>query len=278
MTGNNPLVGIFQEMVQIHGDQIAVEGKSKSITYSELDHLSDQMAYGLREKGVKPGDTVGICLPRSLELAAVILAVLKCGAAYMPMDPSAPVSRNRTILERAEARLLVSSDDLGRLPCKTMTADKLTESSISDVIPLPSPYGRACIFHTSGSTGIPKGVEIMEAGILRTCHDPDYIDIRAGDRFACLSNPTFDALTFELFGSLLNGGILVIFTPERSPNAGSPGRSIEKRPHRYPIHHIHLVQPSDGIAAGLPFRGPDCPGWRGSCQPTCGPAFLSGQS
>ena len=214
MTGNNPLVGIFQEMVQIHGDQIAVEGKSKSITYSELDHLSDQMAYGLREKGVKPGDTVGICLPRSLELAAVILAVLKCGAAYMPMDPSAPVSRNRTILERAEARLLVSSDDLGRLPCKTMTADKLTESSISDVTPLPSPYGRACIFHTSGSTGIPKGVEIMEAGILRTCHDPDYIDIRAGDRFACLSNPTFDALTFELFGSLLNGGILVIFTPE----------------------------------------------------------------
>ncbi|MGY2061139.1 AMP-binding protein, partial [Nocardia gipuzkoensis] len=150
-----------------------VECDDTRLTYRELDCRANQLARLLRDRGARPGRTVGILLNRSIDGYVTLLAVLKTGAAYVPLDPSFPSERIALIAEDAETSVLVTSADLrSRVRASTgmvieinSAAEEVAEQSTSR-LNLPIDPRQACyIIYTSGTTGRPKGVAVSQAGI-----------------------------------------------------------------------------------------------------------------
>lgn len=200
-------------------DSIAVVSSQRSLTYAELEHFADTLAAHLRQRGVQPGDLVGVLLPRSIEAVAALLAILKAGAAYVPLEPDLPTDRLAFMVEDTGTQVLLTHsetvarcelpgvellcvDQLGALPKEHA---ELEQGSIAAADPL------AYVMYTSGSTGKPKGVEIPHRGVMRLVVDADYIAMT--DRSVVLQAAplAFDASTFEIWGPLLNGGRLVLY-------------------------------------------------------------------
>ncbi|MGH9374476.1 MAG: amino acid adenylation domain-containing protein, partial [Vicinamibacterales bacterium] len=193
------LCDLFGEQVSSYPDATAVVYGERSLTYTELDRLAFDLAQRLLGAGVEPGDRVAVCLPRSPELIVSLLAIVRCGAAYVPLDPEYPPDRIRSITTDAAVRLTLTPETLDRLP------------STSPSRPLPSvdPDAIAYVMYTSGSTGLPKGVSIPHRAIVRLVRNTNYVEIATEDRIAQASNAAFDAATFEVWGALLNGAALV---------------------------------------------------------------------
>jgi len=212
MNRHDTLVNAFLSACETHATAVAVVDGDRELTYRDLSDLSESAARLLIDAGVKPGDAVALSLPRSLELGVAIWAILRAGATYVPLDADAPAEQQRHCASVGECLVLISHtdivelEDLTRLPASAL----VQQASACSVLPEPHPDTLACLMFTSGSTGTPKAVEVTQAGILRTTYDPDYINLTPGTRLANLANPTFDALTFELFGALLNGGTLIV--------------------------------------------------------------------
>jgi amino acid adenylation domain-containing protein/non-ribosomal peptide synthase protein (TIGR01720 family) len=193
------LIDLFGEQVSTRPDAPAVVYGSRSLTYRDLDRRSLELAGRLIAAGVKSGDRVGMCLANSPDLIVSVLAIVRCGAAYVPCDPSFPEERVRAITEDASARLVLTPDTLGALP----------EAQASEGLPPVGPDAIAYVMYTSGSTGRPKGVAIQHRAIVRLVRNTNYVEIAAADRIAQASNAAFDATTFEIWGALLNGATLV---------------------------------------------------------------------
>ncbi|MGB0944409.1 MAG: non-ribosomal peptide synthetase, partial [Marinomonas sp.] len=208
------LISIFKQRVNQFSDRIAIECNDKATSYRELDALSDIMAQHLIKNGVKQGDRVAVCLPRSLLLCVSLLAITKSGACYLPLDPDAPIVRQKTMLSLAKVEF-----GLGNIPSElgVKCIDiETNEVSLSNTEETTSFEAREltqdfCLFFTSGTTGTAKGVPISQDAILNLVIRPGYVDISANDRVASWANPTFDAQLFEIWGALLNGACLVIF-------------------------------------------------------------------
>lgn len=201
------LFSIFAEVCARTPEQIAIEDASGAVSYDALAQMVATMGAALHEAGVVKGQCVGLSLPRDRFLPAAILAVLRLGCTYVPLDPAAPVQRRNGIIGQASVgHVICASAEEG------IAAQQLTISALlmvaSENCPASTRPELATIIFTSGSTGAPKGVEITEAGILRLAHAPGYVPLKKGVRISCLANPAFDALTFEVFGALLNGGTL----------------------------------------------------------------------
>ncbi len=173
------------------------------LTYGELDARSNQLACHLQSLGVAPGGLVGVCLERSPELVVTLLAVVKAGAAYLPLDPAYPAERRAWMLEDAGASAVVTREsleaDAGRIA--SLDGDEPVRQGSTDSL--------AYVMYTSGSTGRPKGIAIPQRAIVRLLFATDYVELGPADRIAHLSNVSFDAATFEIWGALLHGGCLV---------------------------------------------------------------------
>ncbi|KZM45154.1 hypothetical protein OA92_04750 [Marinomonas sp. SBI22] len=210
----NKLISIFKQRVTQFGDHNAIECNDKATSYRELDALSDIMAQHLIKNGVKQGDKVAVYLPRSLSLCVSLLAITKCGACYLPLDPDAPIVRQKTMLSLAKVEL-----GLGNIPselgvnCIDIHTNEVSLFHTEETTSFAARDLKQgfCLFFTSGTTGIPKGVPIHQDAILNLVITPGYVDIRANDRVASWANPTFDAQLFEIWGAFLNGACLVIF-------------------------------------------------------------------
>ncbi|MFI7098935.1 amino acid adenylation domain-containing protein [Streptomyces sp. NPDC050161] len=190
-----------------------------------LDRLSAAVAAALRRHGVGPGQSVAVCLPRSLQLVCVLLGVLRAGAVVVPLDAQSPPERRAHMLRDAGATVLVHDDtaslealppDVTGLPVSALPASADEPDGLPaepDAVPAePSAHPpTSLLLYTSGSTGHPKGVEVPDAGVLRLARE-GYLDLPDGARYACLSNPAFDALTFEVWVPLLTGGCCVILS------------------------------------------------------------------
>ncbi|MFK0157742.1 amino acid adenylation domain-containing protein [Streptomyces sp. NPDC090493] len=200
---------------------VAVEDGDRLLDYAELDLLSGRVAVRLRERGVAAGQSVAICLPRSWQLVCVMLGIRRAGATVVPLDRLSPPDRQRHILDDSGAVAVVHDGTTGHAhgidadlllaptapPTATVTAPATTPTTTTTV-----PAGSdttAFVFYTSGSTGRPKGVEVTDAGVLRLAR-PGWLDPRPGARYACMSNPAFDALSFEVWAPLLTGGVCVV--------------------------------------------------------------------
>ena len=192
----------FATVVRSRPDGVAVDGDDGPTTYRELDAAADRVATALAEVGVRPGDTVGVRMPRSAEIVATLLGILRLGAVYVPIDESYPEQRVETIIADARLAAIVRPGP---------TVEPLDPPDRPLLDPAESP---AYVMYTSGSTGRPKGVVVPHRAILRLVIEPDYVSIDTDDVVAFASNTGFDAATFEIWGSLLNGARLVVLDPD----------------------------------------------------------------
>ncbi len=207
---------LFEQQVAKTPDAIAVRYDSLSYTYKELNSKSNQLAHLLIEKGVEPGHLVALYMERSMDMIIGFLAILKAGAAYVPLDISYPKDRLSFILKDTEASLLLTKtellDDLPEGSAVSLAIDNdqlLADYSAESLAVLSKPLDRAYIIYTSGSTGIPKGVIVPHRAVIRLVINTDYVRIKANHNIAQASNAAFDAATFEIWGALLNGARLV---------------------------------------------------------------------
>lgn len=201
-----------QATAVIFGDQ--------AITYGELDALSDALAAYLIDQGVGKGDIVCLFVPRSLETIVAMLATLKAGAAYLPLDTTFPVDHLDYVIGDCEPKVVfVNSCTLATMRLVPSANGTIADLSavVADLLqaekrpfePVPVSGGdMAYVMFTSGSTGRPKGVAIPHRGITRLALDQNYIDFSSADVVLHAGTIAFDITTFEVWGSLINGATL----------------------------------------------------------------------
>jgi amino acid adenylation domain-containing protein len=208
---------LFEEQVVRNPDAIAVIFGEKQLTYGQLNSRADQLARYLIKHGVGPEVFVGICVEQSPEMIIGVLGILKAGGAYVPLDPTYPKERLAFILKDTQSPLILTQKRLHSvLPEHAALVifldsdlDKIEKGSNTVAVNKTSADNLAYVIYTSGSTGKPKGVCVSHCAVNRLVINTNYIKIDSSDRIAQASSFSFDAVTFELWGALLNGACLV---------------------------------------------------------------------
>ncbi len=207
--------GIFAELAGQHGERTALAWDGGTMSYRALEDLSTRIAHRLAVLGAKEGDAIGLALDRSPEAIAVVLAILKLGAAYLPVDLKYPPERIAFMLEDARTRQVVIGAASRHLLPEAVSAidiaDLIAEQSSPPVnLPTKSGDSIAYVMYTSGSTGQPKGIEIRHRSVIRLVRNVDYVRLDDGVAFLHAAPLGFDASTLEIWGPLLNGGKCVL--------------------------------------------------------------------
>ncbi|MEU2613049.1 amino acid adenylation domain-containing protein [Micromonospora sp. NPDC007271] len=206
---------------------VALHDGATSITYAELERRAGRLAARLRAAGVGPEQLVGLALPRSADVVVAMLAVLRSGAAYVPLDPASPAQRLAYLVEDAAASVVVTATGLrSALPPGPYTvlclddpdpagADGPGLAGADDADPAaPAPGDLAYVIHTSGSTGRPKGAMIEHRSL--AAHAVWFarrLDVTPADRLLVLASPSFDVFGQEVYPALVAGATLVIAPP-----------------------------------------------------------------
>ncbi|WP_425266223.1 non-ribosomal peptide synthase/polyketide synthase [Amycolatopsis pretoriensis] len=203
---------LFDRRAARHPDATAVTG-DEELTYRELKNRADRLARRLIRLGVRPEDRVGVLMDRSAAQVVAVLAVLKAGAAYLPLDLRAPADRMRLVLDGTPLLLTDGhwQDTAADVhPAPFVVTDVDEPASTSDIV--PDPQHLAYVEYTSGSTGVPKGVAVRHADVTALAADPRFAG-GAHERVLLHSPLAFDASTYELWVPLLNGGTVVVAPP-----------------------------------------------------------------
>jgi len=229
------LAAQFAESVQRHGARTAISA-DVTLTYAELDQRSNRLAHHLAANGVKAGDRVAVLFERSAAQIEATLAVLKLGASVVPLDPAAPAERTSFVVNDAGVRVIVAlAASLARVPGVTHIAP---DAQAAQIAAQPSTtqtdsgadaLDEAILFYTSGSTGIPKAVRVPHRAVLRLVINSDYVSLTADDRLANISNVAFDAVTFEVWGALLNGGQVHVLSRDTALTPQVLKRELQSR-------------------------------------------------
>ena len=219
---DHTLPQLFIEHVERTPDAIAVICGSNQLTYRELNERSNKLAHHLRSLGVGPDVPVGVCLERSIELIVTLLAILKAGGAYVPLEVDYPTERLMMMLEDSGVPVLITTESLlDQLPahwaqvvCLDVDEELISDQSSADIDTALAPDNLAYIMYTSGSTGVPKGVSITHRNVVRLVKETNYFTFDRSQVFLQNAPISFDASTFEIWGSLLNGARLVLMPPD----------------------------------------------------------------
>jgi len=222
---------------------IAVGMGKRTLTYSALDARANQLAHFLRSRGVSSGTRVGVCLERSVEMVVALLAIMKCGAAYVPLDPAFPKNRLQFMAEDAGlAQVLTQRDLLGMLSgpwgsvCIDDLAREIGEQSTLPVGHVGSPDDPAYILYTSGSTGKPKGVEIPHGALTNFLWSMrEKPGCACGDTLLAVTTLSFDISGLELYLPLISGARVELAS---RAEAGDPGLLIA----RFAACHATMMQ------------------------------------
>ncbi|WNI32319.1 amino acid adenylation domain-containing protein [Streptomyces sp. ITFR-6] len=211
---------VFQRVAREHKDRVALAARDGETTYGELETRANRRAHRLLELGVEPGTCVPVLVRRGRPFVEAILAVLKAGAAYVPVDLGQPAERVMSILADCDARVVLASEGAEGLLGATGVRVAHMEDDVSG---LPAtapdvevhPEQLAYVIYTSGSTGVPKGVLIEHrniTGFIRTVRDMFGLGPR--DRMLQFASVGFDVSVFEIFGALLSGARLYMVDDE----------------------------------------------------------------
>ncbi|WP_438268932.1 amino acid adenylation domain-containing protein [Mycobacterium avium] len=205
---------LFATQVARAPQDVALVGEGRSLTYRQLDEASNRLAHLLAGLGAGPGQSVALLFSRSAEAVASILAVLKTGAAYLPIDPAAPETRIGFMLADAKPVAALSTAELaGRLEGHGMTVIDVNDPRIQDrpatALPVPAPHDIAYVIYTSGTTGVPKGVAITHRNVTQLLGSLD-AGLPSPGVWTQSHSYAFDVSVWEIFGALLRGGRLVV--------------------------------------------------------------------
>jgi amino acid adenylation domain-containing protein len=204
---------------RLEPDAVAVVAGTDTMTYGQLDTMANRLANLLVSAGVRRGDVIAVCLPRGPELVTALLAVLRAGCAYLPLDPRYPTDRLSFMLGDADVSVCVTESALvGKLREATdadfLSVDEQEQNLAAQPTEPPAipVAGRdaAYVIYTSGSTGRPKGTVVEHRSITGLLCDADYIPLRSDDVVAQGADATFDAATFEIWAPLVAGARMVV--------------------------------------------------------------------
>ncbi len=221
----NNIIELFEGRVTEMPTAIALIFGDEEMTYEELNGRANQLAHHLSDKGVKSGQLVAVCIDRSTEMIIAILAILKAGAAYLPVDPEYPAERIDYLLEDSGATIVLTNTVIAKdLPVRP-TAELVALDTLANLL-VAQPNGNpqtnvlpgnlAYVIYTSGSTGKPKGVMVEHGGVINLAYDQQrFLDLERGFRWLQFASIGFDASCYEIFNTLLGGGALVLCTKDQ---------------------------------------------------------------
>jgi amino acid adenylation domain-containing protein/non-ribosomal peptide synthase protein (TIGR01720 family) len=198
------LPSAFEAQVERDPDRVALSGEHDSLTYREFNQRANQLAHWLIEQGAGPEHLVAVRIPRSVDLMVALYAVVKAGAAYLPVDPELPQDRVRHVLDSAAPLLVLD----GTLPQVSGYPQDNPQRTLS-------PDNAAYVIFTSGSTGGPKGVQVAHRSIMnRLRWGLAHFDVGVQDRVLLSTTASFDVSVPELFAPLQVGAAVVIARPD----------------------------------------------------------------
>ncbi len=231
---------LFEAQAARRPGAVALVFGDRTMSYAELDRRADALAARLRARGVGVDTLVALHMERSPEQIVCLLAVLKAGGAYLPLEPVYPAARLALLLCDARPALLLTQPQLHEAAAELLreAGDGAPETLVvvealfqSAATPAPSARGLpdrlAYVSYTSGSTGTPKGVAVPHRGVARLVWRPNYTMLDAETTQLQFAPVSFDASTFEIWGTLLNGGRLVI-APPHAPTLDELATLIER--------------------------------------------------
>lgn len=212
-----PIDEAIRLQAQLNPERIAITSPTESVSYRQIEDRATQLATWLRHLRVAPGDRIAVCLSPGADLAIALLAALKVGAAYVPLDPEWPADRLSDMLEHSQARYLVASGH-GTPGVRATSAETI---DIRDVVSAAAPIEPravgsnrdipACVIYTSGSTGQPKGVCVSHGALSKRVFGmAQQYDIRSTDRLLQFISPSADAFGEEIYPTLLSGATLIV--------------------------------------------------------------------
>jgi len=214
---------------------LAQEPHLSYISYKKLDQLSQKLSGILKENGCNLDTIVAITAERSFEMVIGILSILKAGGAYLPIDQENPEERKRYLVADSNTKIILTTEnhiDWKPNRCKiiniTPRINENKETATAIRYPPPTPKSLAYIIYTSGSTGKPKGVMVNQYSVIRLVKNTDYITIQPSDKLLQTGALSFDASTFEIWGTLLNGIPLYLIGKDELVNPVHLKSTLEK--------------------------------------------------
>ncbi|MFZ2452642.1 MAG: amino acid adenylation domain-containing protein, partial [Methylovulum miyakonense] len=239
---SQPLPQQFAKQAQVTPDHMALVFAGEKLSYRELDQRANDLAHTLHDLGIKPESRVGVCAERSADLVVALLAVLKAGAAYLPLDPSYPQERlDFMVKDAAVALLLVQTafaDRFQKLLCPIVSI----KQNATAREPLVCPAGldnTAYLIYTSGSSGQPKGVAVSHRNLLHSTLARSEYYREAPDAFLLLSSFAFDSSVAGIFWTLSQGGCLCLPQTADTTNPNALAKLIQS----HQVSHV-LALPS----------------------------------
>jgi amino acid adenylation domain-containing protein len=226
---------LVAEQITAAPDAVALRAGADEVTYAALDRWAGRLAARLLTAGVRRGDVVGVVTERTPELAAALLAVLRAGASYLPLDPAYPDERLRLMLADARARaVLTTAGAAGRISADGLVLVPVAADGgpgpvgpVGADLPVTDPADLCYVIYTSGSTGRPKGVLLDQRGRVNNFTDFNRrFRVGAGDAVLSVASLGFDMTVYDVFGPLIAGATLVLPDPARD---------------RDPVHWLDLM-------------------------------------
>lgn len=214
------IVSLFRHQAQATPQATAVVYKDNSYTYAQVDDMSDRLAAAILAKGLGTEDVVSVLIPRCEWMAIASLGVLKAGCAYQPLDPSYPAERLNFMMQDAGAKLLIADSELRSL-VDEYNGEVLVTSELANLPKqeLPTiditPNQLFILLYTSGSTGIPKGCQLIHANLVAFCHwYQRYYDLKPEHKVAAYASYGFDACMMDMYPALTCGAAVHIVPEE----------------------------------------------------------------
>ncbi len=253
-----PLAQLIEAQVARTPEAVAVVYGDEALTYAELDASANQLAHELRARGVGPDRLVGICIERSLDLVVGLLAIIKAGGAYLPLDPFLPAERLRTMLEDSGTTLVLTQDSLRATlpafagsPCSVDDPSWRSRPRDNPSVAV-APEQLAYVIYTSGSTGKPKGVEVPRGALTNLLWSMrEWLGLTAADRLLAVTTISFDIAGVDMWLPLLVGARMVVASREEAVDGERLGEQIDR-------HGITFLQ-----ATPVTWRLLLAAGWKG---------------